>query len=288
MRVSFVFLTLLLLAGAVPAVAQSTKVLPKNDWKLVWSDEFTNDGAPDSTKWQFEKGFVRNEEMQWYTSTNAICSNGILRFEARRDTFPNPHYDATSPDWRRKRKNVTITSSSINTRTKFHFKYGKMEVRARIDTVSGSWPAIWTLGVEGEWPACGEVDQMEFYRINGVPTILANTAWADRGRWNARWDTRRLPLSYFLSIDPLWSEKFHVWKMEWDEQEIRLYLDDELLNTTELKDAVNYQGKLPAEPFRQAQYILLNLAIGSNGGNPDHSRFPVVYEVDYVRVYSDK
>lgn len=286
MRFSTSIITMLALVSALSVQAQNTTKSTKDKWKLVWNDEFSTDGIPDSTKWQFEKGFVRNEELQWYTNTNAGSKNGILRFEARRDTFPNPLYDAASNEWRRNRKNVTITSSSINTRNKFHFKYGKMEVRARIDTVSGSWPAIWTLGVEGEWPACGEVDQMEFYRVNGEPTILANTAWADRGRWNAKWDSRRLPLSYFLEKDPKWHEKFHVWKMEWDEQEIRLYLDDELLNTTDLKQAINYQGKLPVEPFQQAQYILLNLAVGSNGGNPDNSRFPIVYEVDYVRVYS--
>jgi beta-glucanase (GH16 family) len=275
----------LLLASTHNKATVAPSVLDGDGWQLVWNDEFDVDGLPDSTKWQFENGFARNEELQWYTNKNAICRDGILYFEARLDTFPNPTYSPTATDWRRSRELVTITSSSINTRNKFHFRYGKMEVRARIDTTSGSWPAIWTLGVEGEWPSNGEVDQMEFYRVDGVPTILANTAWGTNVRWKAAWNSERIPLSYFLDKDPKWADKFHIWTMVWDENHIRLYLDNALLNTTDLRVARNPSGRFPAEPFQQAQYILLNLAIGSNGGEPDYSRFPITYEVDYVRVY---
>lgn len=85
--------------------------------------------------------------------------------------------------------------------------------------------------------------------------------------------------------DPDWSGKFHVWRMDWDEKAIRLYVDDTLLNTTDLKDTFNKnpEGK---NPFHQPHYILLNLAIGgANGGDPSKTDFPARFEVDYVRIY---
>src|SRR5881394_1589984 len=75
----------------------------KNKYSLVWSDEFDHDGRPDSTKWGYEQGFVRNEEAQWYQAENAVCKNGILIIEAKREQKPNPVYSKTSKDWRKKR-----------------------------------------------------------------------------------------------------------------------------------------------------------------------------------------
>jgi beta-glucanase (GH16 family) len=250
--------------------------------KLVWADEFNIDGKPDPAAWNYEKGFVRNEELQWYQEDNARCSGGVLRIEGRREEVPNPRYIAGSGNWRTNRDSAHYTSSSINTCGKKQWLYGRFEIRARIDTTSGSWPAIWTLGLDPEWPWNGEIDLLEFYRVNGAPTILANVAWGTEKRYVAKWDSEKIPYDHFLQKDPEWTEKFHVWRMDWTSKSIKLYLDGELLNETLLVDTVNPDG---TNPFTKPQYLLLNLAIGGNGGNPDIGKYPIVYEVDYVRVY---
>ena len=253
--------------------------------KLVWADEFNSSGKPNPEFWKYEKGFVRNEELQWYQEENASCSNGVLLIEGRREEISNSKYQAGSQNWRTNRKTAHYTSASINTRGQKQWLYGKFEIRARIDTTLGSWPAIWTLGVAKQWPSNGEIDIMEFYRVDNVPTILANTAWGTDKQYVAKWDTERIPYAHFLAKDPEWSRKFHIWRMDWTKESIKLYLDDELLNTTLLSETINPDG---FNPFTQPHYLLLNLAIGGNGGNPDQSKFPIKYEVDYVRVYQEK
>lgn len=250
--------------------------------KLVFSEEFNYKGKPDSTIWNFEQGFRRNEELQWYQTENANCSNGRLLIEGRKANFPNPNFVANSNDWRTNREFVRYTASSITTSGKRQWLYGRFEVRARIDTTMGSWPAIWLLGSGKEWPACGEIDIMEFYRYNGKATILANVAWAGKGRYNAIWDNYRKSLSELVTRDKNWANKFHVWRMDWTPTEIKLYVDDVLYNSTLLCETINADG---SNPFTKPMYLLLNLALGSNGGTPDDSNFPITYEVDYVRVY---
>ena len=117
-------------------------------YELVWHDEFNYTGKPDSLKWNYETGFVRNEELQWYQSDNAICENGVLLIEGKRDTILNTVYDSLSKNWRLNRKYANYTSASINTNKKASWKFGRFEIRARIDSTKGSWPAIWTLGVD--------------------------------------------------------------------------------------------------------------------------------------------
>lgn len=255
-------------------------------YKLVWNDEFNSDGPPNSGYWNFEEGFVRNNELQWYQRENAYCKNGILVIQAKKERKPNPNFDKNSTDWRKNRPNIEYTSSCITTNGKKEFLYGRFEIRAKIPLESGSWPAIWTLGTSMEWPSNGEIDIMEYYRIKGLPHILANAAWGTDKRYNAMWQTKAIPFSYFLEKDKNWSDKFHTWKMDWDETSIKLYLDDELLNEIPLSGTVN--GKLGnySNPFKQPHYLLLNLAIGGqHGGDPDISAFPMKYEIDYVRVY---
>ena len=253
--------------------------------KLVWNDEFNNDGKPDSSVWIYERGFVRNQEMQWYQPDNANCINGVLMIEGRREKTANPNYIAGSKDWRAARKYADYTSASIQTRGHKQWQFGRFEIRARIDTSWGSWPAIWTLGVSRWWPSNGEIDIMEFYRVNSVPTILANFAWGTNRSGVAKWDDLKKPLADFTAKDPEWTKKFHVWRMDWNKDSIGIYLDDMLLNTTSLDQTVNPDG---FNPFLQPHYILLNLAIGANGGDPGRAKFPLKYEIDYVRVYQDK
>lgn len=258
--------------------------IPPEGFFLAWAEEFNEDGKPNEEFWSYEKGFTRNEELQWYQEDNAKIKDGVLVIEGRREKVKNDRYEPESRDWKRNREYAEYTASSINTRGKKEFRYGIIEVRAKIDTAQGMWPAIWTLGIDKGWPANGEVDIMEFYRRNSQPLILANAAWAHVEK-RASWDEVAIPLSVFLEKDPEWPDKFHVWKMHWTEDYIRLYLDEELLNEVDLSKTLNPDG---FNPFHQPHYILLNLAIGSNGGDPSGTEFPRTYEVDYVRLYQQQ
>jgi beta-glucanase (GH16 family) len=245
-------------------------------YKLVWSDEFEGDGKPDSKNWNYEKGFVRNNELQWYQPDNATIKDGMLIIEGRKERVSNPNYKAGSTDWKTSRQYAEYTATSMTTSGLQTWQYGRFEMRGRIPTTAGMWPAWWTLGVKGEWPSNGEIDIMEYY--NGK--VLANVACGTDKQWTAKWDSVTKSLS---SLGTGWSDKFHVWRMDWDDQKIDLYLDDVLLNTATLSSMLNADG---TSPFKQKVYMLLNLAIGGdNGGDPAGTTFPVKYEVDYVRVF---
>jgi beta-glucanase (GH16 family) len=256
----------------------SSSSIAQDGYKLVFADEFNKDGFPDTSNWRYEKGFVRNEEMQWYQQDNAYCKKGLLIIEGRKESKANPMYQADIKDWRKSRKNIEYTASSINTSGKHAWMYGRFVMRGRIDISSGLWPAWWTLGASGRWPGNGEIDIMEYYRNK----LLANIACLGaNGR--AEW------FSKTKNVDSLggkkWASKFHVWRMDWDENEIALYVDDRLMNKVELSKLVNKDGS-NINPFKQPHYMLLNLAMGGmNGGDLEDTRFPNKFEVDYVRVY---
>lgn len=273
------FLGLLLGVVGIPCQIFGQKIPQYTGYALVWSDEFSNDGAPNPQNWAFEKGFVRNHELQWYQPDNAYVKKGKLIIEGRREQKPNPTYSAQSQDWRKQRENINYTAASLKTQGLHSWQYGRFEMRAKIDTQAGIWPAFWTLGVEGEWPRNGEIDIMEFYR--GM--LLANVAWGSETRFKAIWRDLKKPIETFQ--DPRWRKKFHVWRMDWDEKAIRLYVDGELLNFVELQYTINQDGT-QKNPFMKPHYLLLNLAIGGdNGGDPSSSKFPSKYIIDYVRVY---
>ena len=262
----------------------------QKEYQLVWSDEFDVEGEP-STEWSYEYGFQRNEELQWYQSQNAKVKDGCLVIEARKDFLINPHYEAGSSDWRKNREFIRYTSSCLTTRFSQQFLYGRFEIRAKIPVASGAWPAIWLLGNKWEWPNNGEIDIMEYYIKDGQPSILANACWGSTEKWKTIWDSAVIPFTHFTEKDPNWADKFHIWRMDWDKDFIRIYLDDELLNEIDLSKTQNqgYEGNTE-NPFSNnvvgfKHYLLLNLAIGSNGGEPDDSQFPLKYYIDYVRVY---
>jgi len=256
-----------------------------NEYKLVWADEFNINGVPDTSKWSYEKGFVRNNELQWYQTDNAICENGMLVIEARRENRPNPLYEEGSADWKKSRKNILYTSSSLNTRRKFSWQYGRFEMRGRIDISKGMWPAWWTLGDTKRWPANGEIDIMEYYR----GSLLANIACLNSNGYSAKWYGKKYPTDSLGGA--VWASKFHTWRMDWTETEISLFVDDQLLNRVDVDSLYNRDGS-GFNPFRQPHYMLLNLAMGGmNGGDPSQTPFPNRFEIDYVRVYqkpSDK
>jgi beta-glucanase (GH16 family) len=244
-------------------------------YKLVWHEEFDVDGAPNPANWKFEKGFVRNEEAQWYQPNNASVQGGLLVIEARKERLTNPNYTGKG-DWKTTRQYAEYTSSSMHTNGLQTFQYGRFEMRGRIPTKAGMWPAWWTLGVSGEWPSNGEIDIMEFYQGK----VLANVACGTSTRYSAKWDSVTKQIS---TLGANWSSEFHTWRMDWDDQQIVLYLDNQEMNTATLQSMLNADG---TSPFKQKEYMLVNLAIGGmNGGDPSATTFPQRYEVDWIRVF---
>lgn len=278
---------------------------------LKFHDEFNGTGEPDWNVWRWEEGFQRNQELQWYQKENAICKDGALIITGKEERVKNTNYEAGSSDWKKNREYADYTSSCLITKD-YRFRKGRLLVRAKIPTAMGAWPAIWTTGGSTdswcwEWPLGGEIDLLEYYLVNGKPSVHANVCWGSDTRWSGKWQSYNRPVAEFIAKDKNWGKKYHVWRLDWcldeDENTLRLYLDDELMN--EIKDlkatTVNGSGGLddgwwrgawrnpylddgnPNEGFGQC--IWLNLALGSNGGEPDLSKFPLEYHVDYVRVY---
>lgn len=252
------------------------------DWKLVWSDEFDTPGLPSAAKWDYEEGFVRNHEAQYYTARrpeNARVENGMLVIEARKERFKNPEYDpAAQGTNRRGREYAEYTSASLTTRGKEAWVHGRIEVRAKLPGGRGTWPAIWTLGTnmwQVGWPACGEVDMMEFVGFDpGVIHANIHTRKYNHVKKTGKGSQISVPDA---------SAAFHVYAMEWDAQKMDFYVDDKKYFTYS-----NEGSGTDAWPYDQGQYLILNLAIGGDWGGAkgiDASCFPQRYYIDYVRVY---
>jgi beta-glucanase (GH16 family) len=159
-----------------------------------------------------------------FTGQQSAYGGGLRKLDASSGGYKlvwsdefNEYYKPDSRNARERREYAEYTSASLTTRGLHKWMYGRFEMRGRIDTRSGLWPAFWTLGSEGRWPSCGEIDIMEYYR--GM--LLANAAWGTEKRWVAKWDDVRKPISDFN--DPGWSGKFHLWRMDWDANNIKLY-----------------------------------------------------------------
>ncbi|MEM7756370.1 MAG: glycoside hydrolase family 16 protein [Planctomycetota bacterium] len=267
---------LLVLPGAAP---RPTAVPDASEgYVLVWADEFNEPGRPNADNWDFEHGFKRNREAQWYQPDNAFVENGSLIIEGRRERIENPDYTPGASSWKQSRRYAEYTSASLNTAGRHEWLYGIFEMRAKIDARAGLWPAWWTLGSARSWPGCGEIDIMEYYDGD----LLANACWAKRGgRWAQHWDAVRQPLDRLGG--EAWASEFHVWRMEWTAESITIFVDDVLLNTIALSKTINPDG---SNPFQEPHYMLVNLAIGgNNGGDPSETVFPSRYEIDYIRVY---
>jgi len=233
---------------------------------LIWSDEFDTDGSPDPSKWNYDigtgSGGWGNGELQYYTnrSENVIQTDGNLVITARKEDYAGSAY----------------TSARIKTQGLFSFLYGRVEVRAKLPSGVGVWPAIWMLGdniTTVGWPACGEIDIMEYwgYLPNEVSSAL------------------HTPSSYGNTTNkhvyslPTAEEEFHVYAMEWTETQIKFYVDD-VLHYTYTPSAYNAD----TWPYTGNQFLILNLAIGGNsdgGYGVDDSIFPQEFLIDYVRVY---
>jgi len=254
-----------------------------NDSALVWSDEFDYTGLPDKDKWAQEEGFIRNRELQYYTrgrKENARVENGMLIIEARKEPFANPAYrpDAAKKTWKNSRPRAEYTSASLTTRAKASWRYGRIEVRAKLPTGRGMWPAIWMLGVNiGEvgWPACGEIDIME--NVGFDPDVIH--ANVHTRKYNHVLKTNK---GAKITV-PKPSESFHVYAVEWTAEKIDFFVDDQKYFTFKKEP-----GGVDVWPFDGEHYLILNVAVGGAWGGlkgMDDSKLPQRFYIDYVRVY---
>jgi beta-glucanase (GH16 family) len=284
---TFILLNSLILLFVFNRPEQGLTAEPATDnddqWELIWSDEFNYEGLPDSTKWSYEEGFVHNRELQYYTKAkkeNVRVEDGVLIIEARKEKIKNPLYHPDSSYWKYKRAFAEYSSGSINTLGKASFKYGRIEARIQLPHGSGVWPAFWTLGnnyPEIGWPACGEIDILEYFGGERPNRIESNMHFGIDGKRHHRQGVVEME-------NP--PEGFHIYAIEWFEDHVDFYFDENKYWTfpLELADDGTYNG------YRNPHYLLLNFALGgaTASGEVDESLLPQKYLVDYVRVYKIK
>ncbi|MEP7372050.1 MAG: family 16 glycosylhydrolase [Chitinophagaceae bacterium] len=225
---------------------------------LVWADEFDLDGAPDPAKWGYDLGAGGwgNAELENYTNRtdNAILSNGTLKIIAKAESYNGSAY----------------TSARLLSKDKFSFKYGKIEVRAKLPTGVGSWPAIWMLGNNistSGWPACGEIDIME-HLGRDLNKIYATLHHPGHSGANGNGTTVMVPTA---------TTEFHTYSLEWSPASLVISVDD-----TPFYQFTNNPGL----PFNDKFFIILNIAMGGNFGGPVDPAFSsATMEIDYVKVY---
>jgi len=240
--------------------------------RLVWADEFNYTGLPDREKWSYDVGGHGwgNKELQFYTDKrkeNARVENGSLIIEARRDHWRGHEY----------------TSARLVSKTKGDWTYGRFEVRAKLSTGRGAWPAIWMLPTDwkyGGWPASGEIDIMEQvgYEPHTVHTSVHTKAY------HHSINTQKTAKT---TIEKATTE-FNVYAVEWTQEEIRGYVDDRHYFTFKNERLTNTAADYRQWPFDQRFHLLLNIAVGGTWGGArgvDQSIWPQRMEIDYVRVY---
>lgn len=206
------------------------------------------DGCPALCGWG-------NNERQLYTKKNVAVRDGMLVITATKNGFK-------------------YESGKITTKKKVEFQYGTVEVRAQLPTGSGLWPAIWMLGNDidtNEWPACGEIDIMEY--VGREPHSIYNSL--------------HTPASFGETINSKQTTSdqfetgFHIYKTTWTKDKIDFYIDDALTYSfsPDVKNEKTW-------PFDKPFYVILNLAIGGNFGGPevDDSIFPKEFIIDYVKI----
>lgn len=262
---------LLIFAGCQHTAKTSSRPAATSlaDWHLVWSDEFDRDGAPDSTRWNYDEGGDGwgNHELQYYTRArleNARVKDGKLVLEARREPWAKNEY----------------TSARLVTKGRAAWSSGRFEIRAKLPAGRGTWPAIWMLPViwnlgDGGWPDNGEIDLME--QVGHEPGKIHGSTHTRLHQWPLK--TQRTAV---LDV-PDATTTFHTYAMEWDAEEIRLYVDDHQYFTSRKAG-----GDWTSWPFFRDFYLILNVAVGGDWGGEkgvDAAAFPQRMEVDYVRVY---
>jgi beta-glucanase (GH16 family) len=237
----------------------------KSGWTLAWCDEFDSAGRPDPAKWGYDVGGHGwgNNELQFYCdrAENARVEDGRLIIEARKQPFEGKAY----------------TSARLVTKGKGEWQYGRIEVRAKLPSGRGTWPAIWLLPATPKlrWPDDGEIDVMEHVGFDaGVVHASIHTK-----RFNHMIGTQKTDKVKVAD----YASNFHVYAVDWSADRMDFFVDDRKF----FSFARENNGE-DTWPFQKKFYLILNVAVGGNWGGKqgvDDTVFPCRMEVDYVRVY---
>ena len=258
--ITLLFLPLLFVGNAIA-----------NEWVLAWHDEFNYTGTPDMSKWTYEVGLKRSSEdgipyVGYFTTRlkNVRVEGGVLVLEAHKESYEGAGY----------------TTGSITSRGKRDFKYGRIEIRAKMPYGSGSHTGLWLVGSnysEVGWPACGEIDIAEY--VGRLPhTIHLYNHYADPAD---KTKSAKAVVGKFTVSNPY--NSFHLYAIEWDETQIKYFIDDKQVATFNVDTA----GTGADNPFRKAQTLFLTYALGGWGWDVNSSVLPRQFQIDYVRVYTD-
>lgn len=234
-------------------------------YHLDWSDEF-NGSAVNEAVWNFEQGNNNgwgNNELENYTgrTQNAFVSSGNLIIEARSESYNGNQY----------------TSARMTTQNKKSFQFGRIDIRAKLPSGQGIWPALWMLGdniTSKDWPACGEIDIMEV--VGHEPNKVYGTL-----HYGASAATHQQYGSNYILSSGTFDQQFHVFSLVWAQDTLKILVDDlEYLSATRTNISGTY-------PFNDSFFFLFNVAVGGNWpGSPDGTTiFPQRMFVDYVRVF---
>ena len=243
--------------------------LDLSGYNLIWSDEFDYEGLPDSTKWGYdtegnEDGWG-NREAQFYTEANrknAWVGNGVLNIVAHKEEFGGKEY------------------TSARLVSKADWKYGKIEVKAKLPDAFGTWSAIWMMPGgwsynDGNWPDIGEIDVME--HVGHELGVIHASAHSKDYQWQTQ--TQQTNTVFIPKVN----KEFHAYILEWTPNVLKVSVDDSLY--FEYKNEGLGESKWP---YNKPFYLILNIAIGGAWGiikGIDAEAFPQTMEVDYVRVY---
>ena len=260
------------------------KSLFDENYFLIWNDEFSDEGSPDSSKWHYQiippnNGSWFNDEKQHYTNNikNSYVSDGTMKIKSIKEIY---NIDGSIKNY---------TSARLN--SKFAFQYGRVDVKAKLPSSKGTWPAIWTLGTNINelgnyfgntvgnvgWPKCGEIDIMEHvgYDPNHVFFSMHNA--------NLYGDIHGTNQQGIYELEGIEND-FHTYSVEWDSSFVRAYFDGNLFFNypkPEIHDINSW-------PYDNPFFLIINLAIGGEWGGQqgiDNSIFPATFTIDYVRIF---
>jgi Glycosyl hydrolases family 16/PKD domain len=239
---------------------KSIQVTVKVVSSVFWSEEFNIDGAPDPSKWGYDLGRGNNgwgnNELQYYTARteNAIVQGGVLKIKLIKESYNSSNY----------------TSARLISKNKFAFKYGKVDILAKLPAGGGTWPALWMLGSDidvNKWPACGEIDIME-HKGNDLNKIFGTLHYP--GHFGGSGDGGTTIIADATT-------KFHKYSLDWSASSIKISVDDVVYKTVANSNAI---------PFNHDFFFILNVAMGGDfGGTVDPNVAGATMEVDYIRVY---
>ena len=270
----------------------------EHGWELVWHDEFEGDEI-NTDLWEHEANCWGggNNELQCYTDRreNSFLRDGNLIVRADRETFAGPaeplDWEGTPPD-----RSLPYTSARLRTLGQGDWKYGRIEVRAKLPSGQGIWPAIWMLPTDwtyGGWAASGEIDIVEAVNLplGDLEKLVHGTL-----HYGREWPGQVQSGASFAFEDSDPTTDFHTYSIEWGRREIRWYVDDVHYATqkssgwySQVMGNDGFYDNVPGDaPFDQRFHLLINVAVGGNwpGAPDDSTNFPVEMEIDFVRVFT--